>query len=719
MSRPPVMPPVVPPGVSPERVGLSAMFAPQSVAIVGASDDRERLSGRPLRYLIDAGYRGRIYPINPRRTTVQGLPAFVDLASLPEAPDLALIVVSAPQALDAIGACIARGVRAAYLLSGGFAEGGAEGAALQERIGAMAREAGMRLLGPNCLGAFNAETRFCGTFASSLERGLPRSGPLAVVSQSGAYGQHLAYLAQRRGLGIKYLITTGNEIDIDLAECIEWLAQQPEIGAILAYAEGARNGAALMRALQAAQRAAKPVVFLKVGASDAGAHAASSHTAVMAGSDRSYSAVLAQFGAWRAASTEEQIDIAYACCQSPALAGRNLTVVSVSGGFGVQAADAADAAGLALPALTEAAAASLRELLPGSNALNPIDVTGQAVNDVGLLSRALAIAAQQDTCEAIVVCLTTVPLARELEAPVRRAVIESTAAFRASRPVVVLAICEHDAVAAYEAAGVLVFEDANRAIRALGALSWFRDGFERARRASNRTDAPKDGAACEALRELPAGPVSERDARRLLRAIGIAAVPEAEATSAEAAVAASDAFGYPVALKMHLPGVLHKTEVGGVLLDLADAAAVRRGFATLLERCGQDRLAVLVSPMSPPGIEVILGVARDPTFGPVVMFGLGGVTAECFQDTALRAAPVDEREALRMIEQTKAGTLLKGWRGGAPADVDSVVRALVALSRFGAQQAGHLETIEINPFRVLPAPQGGHALDALIVRSPA
>jgi acyl-CoA synthetase (NDP forming) len=630
--------------------------------------------------------------------------------ALPHTPAVALIVVPAKAVMDAVLACARRGVRGVYLLSGGFAESGEEGERSQREIQRIAREAGMRMLGPNCLGAFNSQQRFFGTFASSLEGALPVSGPVAIVSQSGAYGQHLAYLVRQRGLGVQYLISTGNEIDVELAECIEWLSRQPAIGVILAYAEGVRHGERLTQALEAARQSGKPVVFLKVGSSDAGARAAASHTAALAGSDAVHDAVFRQFGAYRVASTDEQVDVAYACVKAR-VAGPKVAIVSVSGGFGVQAADAAERAGLEVAPLPPEAQSRMAQLLPAGGWNNPIDVTGQAVNDVSLLADTLLVVTEQGGYDALFVCLTTTPLAAALEGPIHGALRTATEAFRRERPVVLLMVAPPPVVAAYEAEGFLVFEDVVRAVKAVGALSFFQRSFQRPVQAV---------AALPAAVPLPAGALSEVQAKAVLKRAGVPVLSEVLATCAAEAVAAVQVAGAPVAMKIVSPDIVHKTEIGGVLLGVDGAAAVRQAFDTLMTRAAaaapQARIeGVLVSPMVGGGVETILGIARDPVFGPVVMFGLGGVLAECFRDTSFRVAPVSADEACRMVDETRASQLLRGWRGAPACDVDALVAAIVNLSRFAAAQGDALESIDVNPFVVRSRGEGAVALDAVII----
>ncbi|MGE0653931.1 MAG: CoA-binding protein, partial [Alphaproteobacteria bacterium] len=295
--------------------GLSALLSPGGVALVGASDDVTRIGGRPLRYLRESGFAGKIYPVNPKRETVQGLKAFSSVAALPQAPDVAILAVPASGTVQAVRDCAERGVKAAIVFSAGFAETGDEGRALQDEMVSVAGAAGMRLLGPNCLGVFNAATGFYGTFSAMLDTGLVKPGPIGIVSQSGAYGSHLMHLARLRGLGMSYMITTGNECDIDVAEALCWAVEQPDINVVMAYAEGVRDRDTFIDALELARERRKAIVFMKVGRSAVGAHAVSSHTAALAGSDAIFDAAFRQYGVWRASTTAEQLDIVAACAR--------------------------------------------------------------------------------------------------------------------------------------------------------------------------------------------------------------------------------------------------------------------------------------------------------------------------------------------------------------------------------------------------------------------
>ena len=691
---------------------LDQMFRPRSIAILGASNDPNRISGRPLRYILEAGFKGAIYPVNPNRSEVQGVKAYARLSDVPTVPDIALLAVPAELTLQAVEECVAKGVRAAVIFSAGYAESGAAGVAVQARITDAAKAGGLRLLGPNCLGIFNSQIGFFGTFTQSLDREMPTPGPLGIISQSGAYGSHIAYLARKRGIGISYWITTGNEADVDVAECLEWMAGQDDIKVIMAYVEGVRDGARFRKALDLARRNRKPVVMMKVGRSSVGARAASSHTASLAGSDAIYDAVFRQYGVHRVTTTEEQIDVAYACSRGIFPKGNKLGVVTLSGGAGVLISDSAERNGLDVAPMPAKAQGILKALLPFATVDNPVDTTAQALNDMSLLSKNMEVILEQGGYDAVIGFFSTLPTTRTLAAPLRKAIADGCARFPDSLVALVM-IGDEPTVRSYEAAGFLVFEDADRAVLALAALSRFARSF--ARCADMAPPSRPTRAAA-----IGAAPMSEHTAKALLGAAGIPFLAETLAVSAADAVTAANAIGYPVVMKIVSPQIEHKTEIGGVLVGVAAPEAVAQGFADLVGRAATLRPdahidGVLVAPMAKKGVEAIVGVIRDPIFGPAVMFGLGGVLVEVLKDVAFRLAPFDHTEAMAMIDQIRGRAVLAGVRGAPPADIDALANLLVRLSEFAAAHGNDIETIDLNPVVVLPKGQGVVALDALVI----
>ena len=706
---------------TPPTRSLDALLRPASVAVIGASNDPTRIGGRPIRYLRAAGFAGRVYPVNPRHAEVQGLPAFPRIENVPEAVDLAIVAVPAPSVVDTVQACAARGVQVVVIYSAGFAEMGAEGRRLQQRLREIATETGLRIVGPNCLGVYNSELGFFATFSTTLEDGFPAPGGVALVSQSGAYGSHLSLLARKRNIDIRYWVTTGNEADVSVPEVLGWLAEQDDVSVIMAHAEGITDRRALVRALGTARARRKPVVFQKVGITEIGAQAAQSHTASLAGADPIYEAAFRQFGAYRARDTDEMLDIAYAASFGVFPESPRVALVSISGGVGVQMADAAVGFGLDVAPLSESAQTRLKAALPYASPRNPVDITAQAFNRVELIADNLGIVFEEEQHDAVVAFFTYVAAADGMIEPIRQAIH----AARERRPgcaLVLSIVAPPGVVRQYEAVGCPVFEDPTRAVRSVAALHRFSRIF------AERPDVPAiapavslpDGPTPESL---PDGPLSERQAKRLFADAGVPVVTEELARTADEAARVAAAFNGPVAVKLCGPGILHKTELGGVVLDVSTEAQARRAYETVTSRArGADPTirieGVLIAMMVTGGVETILGIRHDPTFGPVVMFGLGGTLVEVIEDLSFRVAPFGETEARRMIAETRAGQVLQGARAQGPYDVSALAAAMSRLSIFAADHGDRIETAEINPFVVLPEGHGAVALDAVIVARP-
>lgn len=689
---------------------LDSLFSPRSVAIVGASDNAARIGGRPLRYLLSSGFEGAIYPINPNRDQVQGVRAFRAVADLPQAPEVALLALPASQTLEAVEQCAAAGVKAGIIFSAGFAELGDEGAALQARMTAVAREGGMRLLGPNCLGAADAGTGYYGTFSVMLDTAFLTPGPVAVVSQSGAYGAHIAHLARARGLGIRHWISTGNEADVDVAESLRWLVDKDDVRVVMAYAEGVRNAEVFVEALDLARRRGKAVVFMKVGRSDVGAKAATSHTAALTGSDAVFDGIFRQFGVHRARTTAEQIDIAYACAGGRYPKNRRLGVFTMSGGFGIQMADDAQDCGLEVAPMPPAAQEELKALLPSASPVNPVDATAQAVTDLPILTRFVDTMLSRGDYGLFAGILGSLPGQGSFSKGVEEALLEAVAGHEGVISALTMS-APADVVRSYEDKGFLVFEDSAQLTGALSALARFGESFKGA--------AARPVPAAEAAADLPHGPLSEHAAKQLLAQAGVAFPGDRLATAGMDVGAVAGEVGFPVVLKICSPDIPHKTEVGGVVLNVRDEAEARRGAETLLRRAaaaapGAAIEGILVCPMVSGGVETIVGVSNDPVFGPVVLFGLGGVLVEVLKDVTFRLAPFGVDEARRMIGEIRGYKVLEGVRGAPPADVEALAELLSRLSVFAAANAARIASIDLNPVLVMPAGQGVRPLDALV-----
>jgi len=693
--------------------GAAAIFTPRSIAIVGASTEPTKTGGRPVYMLRKHGYAGEIYPVNPKVDTVQGLPAFASIDALPQVPDLVLVAVPGAAAVAALEAAAARGVGAAIVLSAGFSESGPEGEALQRRVTALARESGMRIVGPNCLGAIGVRERAIGTFSIALEEEMPKAGGISIVSQSGNIGSAALSMLADSGVGLARFIATGNEADVQAADAIGWLADDAETRVILCCLETCRDGPRLTNALERAFKAGKTVIALKIGTSEAGQKAALSHTGGLAGSDRVFDAVFARHGAVRVHSLEELVEVGAA---AEAIGERRIgaqpsaAMIAASGGFGVMMADAASAHGVGVNPLGDGAQARIRAILPLAATANPIDATAQMSASPDVLEALLDATLDDDANTTA--CLM---LALGMGIPrLSKVFTEALTRVTARHPDKLLVACiagPQAAVADLRALGIACFPTIDAAMRGIAALG----RVERARLSPPPPVAP---VTAEPLAD--GATRNEASAKAALAAAGLSFPPEIVATNADEAARAADTLGGALAMKILSPDIQHKSDIGGVALNVDGAddarAAYDRLIAAAARHAPKARIdGVLIAPMTMGGTELILGTITDPTFGPVVMVGLGGVFAEIFKDTALRLAPVTEDQALDMLRGLKAFALLNGARGRAPADVQAAARAVAALSRFAMRHADAVSEIDINPLLVRDAGQGAVALDALII----
>jgi acetate---CoA ligase (ADP-forming) len=688
--------------------GLTPLLAPRSIAIVGASNDPTRIGGRPIAYMKASGFKGAIYPVNPNRKEVQGLPAYASVAELPETPDVAIVAVPAGIAVQAVEDLGKRGTKAALVFTAGFAEVDAEGAAAQARMVAGARAHGMRVLGPNCLGVFDGRTGYYATFSSSFDSGWPVPGRIGIASQSGAYGTHLYTLARNRGIGASLCIMTGNEADVTVGECIGWLAENPEVDVIAVYAEGIREAPGLIAAFETARAARKPIVMMKVGRSVLGTKAAKSHTASIAGDDAVTEAVMAEFGVVRARTTEEMLDIAQTATRRIYPARNTLGMITLSGGAGVLVSDVAEQVGLPMPEMPAEAQARLKALVSFCAPRNPVDATAQVGNDLSLLTPFMETMVEDGGYTSILGFFTMVASTTRWPAMLER--LDAVRAKHPDRLYVLSVIAPAERIRALEADGWICHEDPTRAVHAIAAMGRYGAAFAAPPPAAPPTVAPVT---------LPAATPTEAEAKRLLAQAGITAVPEQACADAAAAVAAAEGFGFPVVMKILSPDILHKSEIGGVLLDVADAGAVRDGFATLMQRAKAAAPAariegVLVAKQLEGGVECILGIHRDPVFGPMAMFGLGGIFVEVLKDVVFRRCPFGADEAERMIRSIRGAPLLLGARGRKPADVKALADMLARLSVFAHQAGPRLASVDLNPVFAMPEGEGAFAADAVV-----
>jgi len=690
---------------------LRAFFEPESVAVIGASQDEEKVGHSVLRNLLRFGFEGRVYPINPKAGEILGTKCYPSARVIGSRIDLGVIVVPARFVPVVIEDLIANGCRACVIITAGFKEiGSREGVELEKRIVAMAREAHMRILGPNCFGIINPHNGLNATFG----RDMPGKGHIAFMSQSGALCVAVLDWALGVGIGFSKVISMGNEADLTEVDYMEALAQDEKTRVILGYIEGVKDG---RRFLEAAERIAreKPLVFIKAGGTSAGARAAASHTGSMAGSEKAFKAAFRQSGIVPARSIEELFDIAAGFAYQQVPRGPRLAIVTNAGGPAIMASDAAERLGLILPNLTKETVQYLRERMPPEVSLNnPVDLIGDAdVERYRVASEKVLEDPNVDGCIFILSPQATTEvegnaelvgtLAESTDKPVLSSFMGRVRLGRAN------AILQEHSVPNYSYP-----ERAVNAFRAMADYSsWLRSpkpeprSFEVDRR---RAEEVLTKALSDGRREL-----ADTDGREILAAYGFRTPETLLARTSKEAIAAAETIGYPVVMKIAARDILHKTDIGGVAVGLRTPEEVRLAFLDMTSRAqGYLVEGANVQEMIRGGREMILGMSCDSTFGPLLLFGLGGIYVETLKDTSFRIAPVNEDEARNMIREIRAYSILQGARGEPPSDIDMTVESILRLSQLVMDMSAITE-LDINPLIVLPQGQGAVAVDCRMV----
>jgi len=684
---------------------LRPFFEPRNVAVVGASPRRGTIGGELFRNVLDGDFTGAAYPVNPKGTAVAGVRGYASVAEIPDPVDLAVIAVPGEHVLGAAEDALRNGVRALVVISAGFAEVGSEGAERQEQLLALVRAHGARLIGPNCLGIAVAGPRLNATFAA---RSAP-SGNIGFSSQSGALGLALLEAADARGLGLSAFVSIGNKADVSSNDLLEWWEEDESTEVVLLYVESFGNPRRFGRLARRVARR-KPILALKSGTSASGQRAASSHTAALAGSEAGVDALFHQAGVTRAASLEELIDIATLLASQPEPKGRRVAVLTNAGGLGILAADACDAAGLELPTLGDETIGRLRELLPAeASVANPVDMLGSAT--AATYEHVLPVVLDDPHVDAVLVLF--VPAVTATADEVAVGVDAAARAAASEKPVLAVVMSSAgvpEALRSGSAAAAFAYPES--AARALGRVAERAEWLRRPLGSVPSLEGIDRAAAARivehALSRSEDSWLAPAETRELLAAYGLPLVPERTAEAAEAAVEAAIELGFPAVVKSAAAGV-HKTETGGVALDLEDEAAVRAAA----ERIG---FPVVVQPMLHGGTELLAGLLQDPVFGPLVAFGPGGVFAELIGEASLRIAPLTDLDAEELVTSGKAGRLVRGFRGADPADPAALVDLVHRLAALGEDLPAVAE-LDLNP--VLGFPDRAVAVDARVrIRRP-
>jgi acetate---CoA ligase (ADP-forming) len=704
------------------RDGVDALFRPESIAIVGASENIDRISGRLLYYLERHGYANPIYPINPRRNEVRGLTCYPSLLDVPEPIDLVLVMLAAEHSIDVIRQAGQIGARAAVVYGSGFAETGPEGESLQEQLSAAAREEGVRVLGPNCQGVINLAEGVAASFTRSLDLMPLRAGSVAYLGQSGALGGSVLNLAQERGLGFSAWVSTGNQADLDVLDLAEVLVEDQGTQVFAVYLETLPDGERYRLLARKIRQAGKHLIVLRSGRSEAGQRAVTSHTGAMLSPGVAFELASKREGAILVDDVDELIDAAFMLSAGPVPEGKRVGIVTSSGGAGILAADRCEMSGLEVPELPAEIQDRLETLIPPFGALaNPVDVTAQLFSEMDSGRPELF----REVCLAVgkAVDILVVTLTMLTGDSARRLAEDLVAVGRALNKPLLIAWLVGDklgepAKAVLAKAGLPVFSSPGAAVSTIAKL------------VGRRTETSSDSLRHESEQPIDLAPllakrvILEGEGMDILETLGIPYPPGQTVTSAAEAAAVAEELGDGLAFKVQSPDLLHKTDVGGVRLGVApeDAPRVYEDLVSHIATVAPHATVhgVLVQAMAPPGgQELILGVTQDPAFGPLLTLGFGGAGAEIYRDVLSEVLPLSHAVAYDLLESLTGAPLLKGYRGRPPADIEALVGAVCRIADAIGASGDRIEEFEINPLIVYPEGEGVLAVDLLIWTTPS
>jgi acetate---CoA ligase (ADP-forming) len=711
--------------INPQFNELETFFYPNSIAVIGASQNPLKPNGIPLYLLSMFGYLGDIYPVNPKYDRVGGLKCYPNINDIEAPVDLAVIGVAAAQVMKVLTDCARKKVKSIIIFTSGFAEVGAEGRIEQEQMRSLAKENGMRILGPNCLGILNYYNGCMASFFYNQERSdLVHPETISFITQSGGLGGIIYQMVMQLSIGFNYFVSTGNEADVSFAEILNFLVNRKEVSIIAGYLEGLQgDGQLFIEACKKALENKKMVTMLKVGRTASGAAAAASHTGALVGADQVYEGVFRQFGVARAADVEQMnaLIALYATNRLPA--GKNMAVITISGGGGVVVADKCPEYGLKVVKLTEVTQEKLREFFPVFGAVgNPVDLTSQLFVDTTLFQKALRLVMQDPEIE-------VGGFFYNLEMPDPEAVTKIIEVYNEiDKPLIIFTWPTGQDYALESKktliqAGVPVIEHIPSGLWAISTLAdWVQKAKEKPDYPVYKVGAERE-KAIQVLKRNPDVPdraLSEWRSKKVLAAYGIPVTEEILTRTPAEARTAAEKIGYPVAMKIMSADFLHKTDVGGVRLNINSAKEVEQEYHNLLTIADLKRSeaiveGVLVQEMIEPGLEMIIGIKKDPVFGPAVLLGLGGIFVEVLKDVSIRIVPLREEDAREMISELKGNALFKGVRGNLSRDTDALVEVLLKVSRMAYELDDIIDEMDINPLVVKAKGKGAIAVDALVV----
>lgn len=706
-----------------QEVNLDRLFNPRAIAIIGASSNTSAISGQPLANLTRQGFAGGLYPINPKYQELLGHRCYASIADLPEVPDLAMVLVASNHVLSSVQACGEAGIPLVMVCTAGFAETGDEGRMLQEQLGALARRYDIRLIGPNCQGLMNFRTGTLLGFGSSFnDKYTP--GVVSLVSQSGGFGSAVVSIASTCGLGFSKFISSGNEQDLNTLDFMDYFIDDRDTHIVAMYLEGLKDARGFIETARRAAHAGKPLLVWKVGASDAGARAAASHTANLSGSRELYATALRQGGAVQVREIDDVVEFEKIWRAGKLPAGNRVAIITISGGAGILLADSCSEWQLTIPPLDEATVATLKPIVTDFASLaNPVDVGGGIFRSPGDFERLLERVAADTNIDTVIVALGMT--SGDTGRTAAEAIVRVNAS--SAKPIIVVWSAKQELNAAgfdvLDTNTIPRFLTPVRGARALGMLMRFAESTRQPDEKNNLLTRDKSVAASTLLASSDAT-LNEYSAKKILQEYDIPVTREYLACSQDEAQEYARRLGLPVVMKIQSADIAHKSEIGGVLLGVDTESRVAESYDLLLERARtrapRARIdGVLVQETIEGGVEMIVGLTNDPVFGPVLTVGLGGIYTEVLRDVASHIGHIGEADARRLVMSLKAYPILAGTRGREAADIDALVDVMQKVAMLGVHFADSIAELEINPLVVLPKGQGVRALDALITRLPA
>lgn len=709
------------------KESLNYLFNPRSIAILGASSNLDKLGGRPLAYMLRFKYPGKIYPINPKYQDIAGLKCFQSIDDVPDTVDILMMIIPAEEILPNLEAVLRKGVKAVIINSGGFADVGEEGRSLQKKLSAFAQRTGVRIYGPNTTGIVSLVYRNVATFSVGLEVPDLIPGKTGLITQSGAFGASIFVRAMRVGLGISHWAATGNEADLEFCDFLGYMVEDPSTQVIAGFVAGVVDGQKFMAVLDQAAQEGKPVVLLKVGNSEASQRAAVSHTGVMVGSARAYEAVFRQKGVVVARDIQDLIDYSMVLSMTSPPKGKRIGILTESGGGGVLLTERCTDMGLEVAEIVGATAEKLSTVVPSLGSIkNPVDLTGQALTNPGLIKDALDIMLASDDFDIVV------PLLMMTKGTAERKARDLLELYQRHGDKKTLVVCwpegPQECIQELMKAGIYVSMTPRRCAEALGALASYAE-FQRKKKDEIAELSPalpadrksKVEAIITEAKKRGRHSLSEHESKKILEAYGIPIPKEMLARTPEEALDFARRTGYPIAAKLVSPDIPHKTEAGVIALNIASEGDLLKKSEEILSkgkayRVGARIDGILVQEMiDARGVETIVGISQEAPFGPAVLFGLGGIFVEVMADVSIRVLPATATELREMISEIRGYKILSGARGRKPADKEAILQVLMKIASLASEWRDEIHEIDINPLIVLEEGKGARAVDALIL----